>query len=190
MSPLWPLSCTVLTRRPPASAKKDLSSNPRALRRLRTACECAMRTLSSAAQTTIEIDSRFDGIDFDTSLTRAHFEELCQDLFHSTLGPVEKVLCDTKIGKAHVHEIILVSGSTRIPHIFKLVSGFFNGKEPDKSINPDETVAYSKMRAGEDTVSSRLLVSPRATPSSRISHRATPSDRDALGSYAYNIHDN
>ncbi|KAK7043605.1 Hsp70 chaperone [Paramarasmius palmivorus] len=122
--------------------KKDLSTNPRALRRLRTACERAKRTLSSAAQTSIEIDSLFEGIDFYTSLTRARFEELCQDLFRSTLEPVEKVLRDSKIDKANVHEIVLVGGSTRIPRIVKLVSDFFNGKEPNKSINPDEAVAY------------------------------------------------
>lgn len=122
--------------------KKDLSSNPRALRRLRTSCERAKRTLSSATQTSIEIDSLFEGIDFYTSLTRARFEELCADLFRSTLEPVEKVLRDSKIDKANVHEIVLVGGSTRIPRIVKLVSDFFNGKEPNKSINPDEAVAY------------------------------------------------
>lgn len=122
--------------------KKDLSSNARALRRLRTACERAKRTLSSAAQTTIEIDSLFEGIDFYTSITRARFEELCQDLFRGTLEPVEKVLRDSKIDKSNVHEIVLVGGSTRIPRIIKLVSDFFNGKEPNKSINPDEAVAY------------------------------------------------
>ncbi|KAJ3113127.1 70-kilodalton heat shock protein [Phlyctochytrium bullatum] len=122
--------------------KKDLSSNPRALRRLRTACERAKRTLSSAAQTTIEIDSLFDGIDFYTSITRARFEELCQDLFRSTIEPVEKVLRDSKIDKSSVDEIVLVGGSTRIPKVQKLVSDFFNGKEPNKSINPDEAVAY------------------------------------------------
>jgi heat shock 70kDa protein 1/2/6/8 len=122
--------------------KKDLSTNARALRRLRTACERAKRTLSSAAQTTIEIDSLFEGIDFYTSITRARFEELCQDLFRGTLEPVEKVLRDSKIDKANVNEIVLVGGSTRIPRIVKLVSDFFNGKEPNKSINPDEAVAY------------------------------------------------
>ncbi|KAG8969520.1 70-kilodalton heat shock protein [Tulasnella sp. 419] len=122
--------------------KKDLSTNARALRRLRTACERAKRTLSSAAQTSIEIDSLFEGIDFYTSITRARFEELCQDLFRSTLEPVEKVLRDSKIDKSNVHEIVLVGGSTRIPRIIKLVSDFFNGKEPNKSINPDEAVAY------------------------------------------------
>nr|P87047.1 RecName: Full=Heat shock 70 kDa protein 1 [Paracoccidioides lutzii Pb01]AAB53051.1 heat shock protein 70 [Paracoccidioides brasiliensis] len=122
--------------------KKDLSSNARALRRLRTACERAKRTLSSAAQTSIEIDSLYEGIDFYTSITRARFEELCQDLFRSTMDPVERVLRDAKIDKSSVHEIVLVGGSTRIPRIQKLVSDFFNGKEPNKSINPDEAVAY------------------------------------------------
>lgn len=122
--------------------KKDLTSNARALRRLRTACERAKRTLSSSAQTSIEIDSLYEGIDFYTSITRARFEELCQDLFRSTMEPVERVLRDAKIDKSSVHEIVLVGGSTRIPKIQKLVSDFFNGKEPNKSINPDEAVAY------------------------------------------------
>ncbi|KAH8108403.1 heat shock 70 kDa protein [Phellopilus nigrolimitatus] len=136
--------------------KKDLSSNPRALRRLCTACECAKRTLSSAAQTTgthaerkpSDPDSKGTrrladaDIDFYTSLTRALFEELCQDLFRSTLEPVEKVLCDSKIAKSYVHEIVLVGGPTRIPRIVKLVSDFFDGKEPNKFTNPDEAVVY------------------------------------------------
>ncbi|KAL6450922.1 SSA1 Heat shock protein SSA1 [Candida maltosa Xu316] len=122
--------------------KKDISSNQRALRRLRTACERAKRTLSSSAQTSIEIDSLYEGIDFYTSITRARFEELCADLFRSTLEPVEKVLKDAKIDKSQVEEIVLVGGSTRIPKIQKLVSDYFNGKELNKSINPDEAVAY------------------------------------------------
>ncbi|PWN39325.1 heat shock protein 70 [Ceraceosorus guamensis] len=122
--------------------KKDLTSNARALRRLRTACERAKRTLSSAAQTTIEIDSLFEGIDFYTSITRARFEELCGDLFSHTIEPVEKVLRDSKIDKSSVHEIVLVGGSTRIPRVQKLLRDFFNGREPNKSINPDEAVAY------------------------------------------------
>ncbi|KAJ9194292.1 hypothetical protein DTO166G4_3393 [Paecilomyces variotii] len=121
--------------------KKDLTTNARALRRLRTACERAKRTLSSSAQTSIEIDSLYEGIDFYTSITRARFEELCQDLFRSTMDPVERVLRDAKVDKSSVHEIVLVGGSTRIPKIQKLVSDFFN-KEPNKSINPDEAVAY------------------------------------------------
>ncbi|CAO3700325.1 unnamed protein product [Rhizopus stolonifer] len=122
--------------------KKDITSNARAVRRLRTACERAKRTLSSAAQTSIEIDSLFEGVDFYTSLTRARFEELNQDLFRNTMEPVEKVLRDSKIDKSQVHDIVLVGGSTRIPKVQKLVSDYFNGKEPNKSINPDEAVAY------------------------------------------------
>ena len=93
-------------------------------------------------QTTIEIDSLYEGIDFYTSITRARFEELCQDLFRGTLNPVKKVR-DSKTDKVNVHEIVLAGGSTRIPRIVKLVSGFFDSKEPNKSINPDEAVAYS-----------------------------------------------
>ncbi|KAK0543296.1 Hsp70 chaperone [Tilletia horrida] len=122
--------------------KKDITSSARAVRRLRTAAERAKRTLSSAAQTTIEIDSLFEGIDFYTSITRARFEELCGDLFSHTIDPVEKVLRDSKIDKASVHEIVLVGGSTRIPRVQKLLRDFFNGREPNKSINPDEAVAY------------------------------------------------
>ncbi|KAH8892492.1 heat shock protein 70 [Thozetella sp. PMI_491] len=121
---------------------KDITSNARSLRRLRTACERAKRTLSSSAQTSIEIDSLFEGIDFYTSITRARFEELCQDLFRSTLQPVDRVLTDAKIDKSQVHEVVLVGGSTRIPRIQKLITDYFNGKEPNKSINPDEAVAY------------------------------------------------
>jgi len=122
--------------------KKDLSTNARALRRLRTSCERAKRTLSSSAQTSIEIDSLFEGVDFYTSITRARFEELCQDLFRQTITPVDRVLSDAKIDKSQVHEIVLVGGSTRIPRVQKLITDYFNGKEPNKSINPDEAVAY------------------------------------------------
>ena len=122
--------------------KKDISTNKRALRRLRTACERAKRTLSSAAQANIEIDSLFEGIDFYTSITRARFEELCSDLFKGTLEPVEKALRDSKLDKSAINEIVLVGGSTRIPKVQKLLQDFFNGKELNKSINPDEAVAY------------------------------------------------
>uniref|UniRef100_A0A7S0DX51 Heat shock protein 70 n=1 Tax=Hanusia phi TaxID=3032 RepID=A0A7S0DX51_9CRYP len=122
--------------------KKDPSENARALRRIRTACERAKRTLSSAANTTIEVDSCFEGIDFYTNITRAKFEELCSDLFRGTLDPVDRVLRDSKISKGQVHEIVLVGGSTRIPKIQSLLQDFFNGKELNKSINPDEAVAY------------------------------------------------
>lgn len=122
--------------------KKDLSKNKRAVRRLRTACERAKRTLSSSAQANIEIDSLFDGIDFYTSITRARFEELCSDLFRGTLNPVEKALNDAKLEKSQINDIVLVGGSTRIPRVQKLLQDFFNGKELNKSINPDEAVAY------------------------------------------------
>jgi heat shock protein 1/8 len=122
--------------------KKDLAENKRAMRRLRTACERAKRTLSSSTQASVEIDSLFEGVDFYTSITRARFEELCQDLFRGTLDPVEKCLRDAKMDKAAIHEIVLVGGSTRIPKVQKLIQDFFNGKELNKSINPDEAVAY------------------------------------------------
>lgn len=123
-------------------SKKDISKNNRAVRRLRTACERAKRTLSTSAQANIEIDSLFEGQDFYTSITRARFEELCADLFRGTLEPVEKALTDAKLDKGKIHEIVLVGGSTRIPKIQKLLQDFFNGKELNKSINPDEAVAY------------------------------------------------
>jgi len=122
--------------------KKDLKGNKRALRRLRTACERAKRTLSASAQANIEIDSLFEGIDFYTSVTRARFEELCSDLFKGTLEPVEKAMRDAKMDKSSVNDIVLVGGSTRIPKIQKLLQDFFNGKELNRSINPDEAVAY------------------------------------------------
>merc|ERR1712241_697066 len=122
--------------------KKDLSQNKRAVRRLRTACERAKRSLSASAQANIEIDSLFEGVDFYTSVTRARSEELCSDLFRGTLEPVEKSLRDAKMDKSAIHDIVLVGGSTRIPKIQKLLQDFFNGKELNKSINPDEAVAY------------------------------------------------
>merc|ERR1711920_477896 len=121
---------------------KDLASNQRALRRLRTQCERAKRTLSSSTQATIEIDSLFDGIDYNCSLSRARFEELNMDYFRNSMGPVEKTLRDSGIDKRNVHEVVLVGGSTRIPKVQALIQEFFNGKEPCKSINPDEAVAY------------------------------------------------
>ena len=99
-------------------------------------------TLSSATQTTIEVDSLFDGIDFNSSLTRARLEELNMDLFRKTMEPVEKVLRDANMSKSQIHDVVLVGGSTRIPKIQQLLSDFFNGKELSKSINPDEAVAY------------------------------------------------
>merc|ERR1719186_699283 len=143
--------------------KKDITGNKRALRRLRTACERAKRTLSASAQANIEIDSLLDGDDFYTSITRARFEELCADLFKGTLDPVEKSLKDAKMDKSAICEIVLVGGSTRIPKVQKLLQDFFNGKELNKSINPDEAVAYGAAVQGailtgdhSDIISDRL----------------------------------
>merc|ERR1712225_135109 len=122
--------------------RKDLTTNARALRRLASACERAKRTLSSAPQAFIEIDSLFDGIDFNSTIARAKFEEMNMGLFRKTMQPVEKVLRDAKISKKDVDEVVLVGGSTRIPKIQSLLQQFFNGKEPNRSINPDEAVAY------------------------------------------------
>ncbi|CDF89305.1 Heat shock protein SSB [Zygosaccharomyces bailii] len=120
----------------------DISGDARALRRLRTACERAKRTLSSVTQTTIEVDSLFNGDDFETSITRARFEDLNSALFKSTLEPVEQVLKDAKVPKNDIDEVVLVGGSTRIPKVQKMLSDFFDGKQLEKSINPDEAVAY------------------------------------------------
>ena len=122
--------------------RKDISKNHRALRRLRTACEKAKRILSSSTEATVEIDALHEGIDFYSKLTRARFEELCIDLFRSCLEPVEKALRDAKMDKGQIHEVVLVGGSTRIPRVQKLLQDFFNGKDLNKSINPDEAVAY------------------------------------------------
>jgi len=122
--------------------RKDMTQNQRSLRRLRTACERAKRTLSSSTQAHIEIDSLFDGIDFNATITRARFEDLCMDYFKKCMEPCEKVLRDSKLSKSDVDEVVLVGGSTRIPKIQSMLTDFFNGKEPCKSINPDEAVAY------------------------------------------------
>ena len=144
--------------------KKDISGSARSLRRLRTACERAKRTLSSSTSANIELESLFEGIDFYTSITRAKFESLCEDLFRNCLNPVEKVLVDSKISKGDIHEIVLVGGSTRIPKIVSLISSYFNGKDPSKEINPDEAVAYgaavqaSILSGDVDDVTSDLLL--------------------------------
>ena len=122
--------------------RKDLTANQRALRRLRTSCERAKRTLSTSSQANIEIDALFEGIDFNSVITRAKFEDMNMDYFRKCIDPVEKVLRDSKISKSQVHEIVLVGGSTRIPKIQQMLSDYFNGKELNKTINPDEAVAY------------------------------------------------
>tara|TARA_B100000900_G_scaffold299353_1_gene257935 strand:+ start:1035 stop:2948 length:1914 start_codon:yes stop_codon:yes gene_type:complete len=122
--------------------KVDISENKRALRRLKTACERAKRTLSSSASASVELESLYEGIDFFTSISKARFESLCMNLFQKCINPVTRVLQDAGISKSNVHEVVLVGGSTRIPKIQELLSQFFNGKELNKGINPDEAVAY------------------------------------------------
>lgn len=123
-------------------SKHDISDDPRALRRLRSACERAKRTLSSVAQTTVEVDSLYQGEDFSANISRARFEEINAVMFKSTLDPVERVLKDAKMAREKVDDIVLVGGSTRIPKIQSLVSEYFGGRQLNKSINPDEAVAY------------------------------------------------
>lgn len=120
----------------------DMSANPKSIRRLRTACERAKRSLSSTAQTTIEIDSIYDGIDLSVDLSRAKFEGLCMDIFKKALDPVSQVLTDSKLRRDQIDEIVLVGGSTRIPRIKQMLSDLFGGKKLNESVNPDEAVAY------------------------------------------------
>jgi len=122
--------------------KIDIRNNDRAIAKLRREVEKAKRALSSTTQVRIEIENFADGIDFSETLTRARFEELNNDLFRQTLKPLEIVMKDAGMKKSEIHEIVLVGGSTRIPKIQKLVKDFFNGKEPNRGINPDEAVAY------------------------------------------------
>merc|ERR1711959_172992 len=122
--------------------KKDMSGDKRAIQKLKREAERAKRTLSSNAQTRIEIEALFDGIDFSETLTRAKFEELNLDLFKKTMKPVKKCLEDSNMAKSDIDEVVLVGGSTRIPKVQQLLSNFFNGKELNQEINPDEAVAY------------------------------------------------
>jgi heat shock protein 1/8 len=122
--------------------KKDMTKDNRSLRRLRTACERAKRTLSTSTQAHLEIDSLYEGIDFNTTITRARFEDLNMDYFRKCMEPIDKVIKDSKIAKKDVDEIVLVGGSTRIPKIQSMLSEYFSGKESCKSINPDEAVAF------------------------------------------------
>ncbi|KAG7177748.1 heat shock 70 kDa protein cognate 4-like [Homarus americanus] len=121
--------------------QKDISGHKRARCRLRTACESAKRSLSCSTRASVAIDSLFEDINFYTSITRSQFEELCADLFRGTLRPIENALRDAKMDKAQIYDVILVGGSTRIPKIQNVVQDFFNGKELNKTINPDEAVA-------------------------------------------------
>lgn len=125
-----------------SKTKKDLSTNPRAMKRLRTACESAKRALSSCTEATIELDALHEGIDLFTRITRARFETLCLDLFKATLEPVDKALHDAKLQRKDIHEIVMIGGSTRIPKVQNMLREYFDGRDLDMSINPDEAVAY------------------------------------------------
>ena len=145
--------------------KKDLKTDKRAIQKLRREVERVKRTLSSQHQGRLEIEALFDGIDLSETLTRARFEDLCIDLFKKTLGPVGKVLSDGGLKKSEVDELVLVGGSTRIPKVQQLLKDYFNGKEPNRGINPDEAVAHGAAvqggilsgEAGEDTKDLLLL---------------------------------
>lgn len=122
--------------------KVDIKADGRAFQKLKSEVEKAKRDLSSVQSVRIYIEGIVDGIDFDETLSRAKFEELCADIFKKTLKPVESVLSDAAMKKSEVDEIVLVGGSTRIPKIQSLLKDYFNGKEPNRGINPDEAVAY------------------------------------------------
>ena len=122
--------------------KKNVRENARALKRLNIAAEKAKKTLSSSTTTTIEVESLLDGVDYNTSLTRAKFEQLADKVFARTLEPLDRLLKDAKMSKGDIHEIVLVGGTTRIPRVQEILSNYFNGKQLNKSLNPDEAVAY------------------------------------------------
>lgn len=147
----------------------DIRKNPRAIRRLRTQCEKAKRILSSSAQTTIEVDSLAESQDYSVTITRAKFEELCLQMFKDTIPPVEKVIKDSGISKNAIHDVVLVGGSTRIPKVIELLQEYFGGKEPNRSINPDEAVAYgaavqAAILSGENSEQTNSLLLIDVTP--------------------------
>ena len=144
--------------------KVDISSNIRALRRLRNICERAKMTLSTATQTNIEVDSLAEGIDFQLTITRAKFESLCDSLFRRTIAPIDRCLADAKMSKDQIHEIVMVGGSSRIPKIRELLTNYFNGKKLNDSVHPDEAVAYGAavqahiLTGGSEKVESIILL--------------------------------
>jgi len=140
--------------------KLDISSNAKALRRLRTSCERAKRTLSSATQAQIEVDSLSEGNDFSTTLTRAKFESLCEPFFRRCIGPLDGLLKDAKMSKDQIHEIVMVGGSSRIPKIREMLTSYFNGKKLNDSVNPDEAVAFGA------AVQAHILTAPKGTQDS------------------------
>merc|ERR1712083_795402 len=128
---------------------KDMSKDKRAIQKLRREVEKTKRALSSTHQGRLEIEALYDGVDFSETLTRARFEEINNDLFKNTLGPVKQVMEDSGLKKNEINEIVLVGGSTRIPKVQQLIKDFFNGKEPNRGINPDEAVAYGAAVQGD-----------------------------------------
>lgn len=149
--------------------KKDLMQNPKSVQRLRSACERAKRTLSSATHATVEVDSLFDGIDFNSTITRARFDDLCGHLFRKTLESVDRVLSDAGMDKKQVDEIVMVGGSSRIPYVQKMLSDYFNGKDLNKSVNADEVVGYgaslmASILSGEKHEKTNDLVLVDVTP--------------------------
>lgn len=122
--------------------KKNVRENARALKRLNMAAEKAKKTLSSSSVTSVEVDSLFDGVDYTTQLTKAKFEQLADPIFKRTIDPLQRLLQDAKMSKGDIDEIVLVGGTTRIPRVQELLSNFFNGKQLNKTLNPDEAVAY------------------------------------------------
>merc|ERR1712153_23848 len=145
---------------------KDMTKDKRSIQKLRREVEKAKRALSSTHQARVEIEALYDGVDFSETLTRARFEEFNNDLFKNTLGPVKQVMEDSGLKKTQVDEIVLVGGSTRIPKVQQLIKDFFNGKEPNRGINPDEAVAYGAavqggILGGEESDMTKLI--PRGT---------------------------
>jgi L1 cell adhesion molecule like protein len=140
--------------------KLDISANAKALRRLRTSCERAKRTLSSATQAQIEVDSLAEGQDLSVTLTRAKFESLCEPFFRRCIGPLDNLLKDAKMSKDQIHEIVMVGGSSRIPKIRELLMAYFNGKKLNDSVNPDEAVAFGA------AVQAHILTAPKGTQDS------------------------
>lgn len=122
--------------------KKDVKQNARALKRLNIAAEKAKKNLSSSTTTSVEVDSLMDGVDYTTTISRAKFEKLTEDVFQRTIKPIDRLLLDAKLSKTDIHEIVLVGGTTRIPRVQELLSDYFNGKTLNKTLNPDEAVAY------------------------------------------------
>ena len=148
---------------------REIKNNVKAIRKLKTACEAAKRTLSTTTVTTIEIDSLYNGIDFTYKITRAKFESECTHLFKKCMAPIDKVLLDAELSKGYIDEVVLVGGSTRVPKIQAMLSDYFNNKALCKSINPDEAIAYgaaiqASILSGNDNSLTKDLLLLDVTP--------------------------